>query len=628
MEDLSIIPDFYVALDFIGPEAPPNLAFHADSAIDPEGRWDDDTQAWATWDPSYDSQVGIDHYEYQLEGPKGLFVINSTDDLMVELELEGDGIYTFYVWAVDKVGNPGARAMHEFVKDSQMITIFNPTPSYIGGKWYNTDDVSMMVKIKDVVLHPEGPNLKLSTLEYALTQDMTTAARDSATWNRASYAVIEESVESIFHTYTLSIKILNLNEGKNNFIWFRVHDEAGNMGMTDLVDTSDPNYEQNATRYNPANIWVDVTALTFTDPTPSPEPMENNIVTASIIVNDLGSGVDASSIQYSVSRNGLNNYGGWISPGLTEDGNTVRAETVSPLLLQPGSTNYIRWRSMDVAGNGYSISEDFAINIEARILNNPPLAEISSPEMQQVFDTRENIEFDGSGSSDPDFGGLTFRWVLADKSVLSEEETFIIKASDLGRGVHVVTLYVSDGEFTVTDSISIYVRLHPDEVDTDGDGIEDGTDEDDDNDGLLDIEEERIGTNPRLKDSDLDGVNDKIDYEPLNPLVVDEDTGDKEYTYWDILILIIILAVFIILISAMVVFRRRSAMEKSRVMRNMTMEAKIVERYETLTGVEAPLLPQVKEMGVSLPPVAAQQVVPVKRAKSLTETPNLPPTKQ
>ena len=628
MEDLSIIPDFYVALDFIGPEAPPNLALHADSETDPEGRWDDDEQVWLTWDPSYDSQVEVDHYETLVEGPNGFLLTENTEDLMTELALAGDGVYTIHTWAVDKVGNPGDRSIIEFVKDSAPISIHTPQPSYIGGVWYNTDDVSMTLRIKDLVLGEDGPHLKLSTLEYALTTDMTTAARDTATWNRASHTIIDEVQEGAYRIYTLSVKILNLKDGKDNFVWFRVKDEAGNTGMTSLVDNTDPNYKENATRFNPANIWVDITALTFTDPTPTPEPQENNIITASIIVNDLGSGVDASTVQYSISRNGLTNYGGWISAGLNEDGNTLRAETVAPLLLQPGSTNYIRWRSMDVAGNGYSVSEDFPINIEARVLNNPPLAEITSPEMQAVYDTRENIEFDASGSSDPDFSELSFRWVLADKTILSEEETLSIRASDLGRGVHVVTLYVSDGEFTVTDSISIYVRLHPDEVDTDGDGIEDGTDEDDDNDGLLDIEEERLGTNPRLKDSDLDGVNDELDPEPLNPLVIESDKSNEQYSYWDILILILILAVFIILISAMVVFRRRAAMEKSRVMRNVAMEAKIVQRYETLTGVEAPLLPQVKEMGVSLPPIAAQQVVPVKRAKNLTETPNLPPTKQ
>ncbi|MFW3146074.1 MAG: hypothetical protein ACMUIE_04605, partial [Thermoplasmatota archaeon] len=150
-------------------------------------------------------------------------------------------------------------------------------------------------------------------------------------------------------------------------------------------------------------------------------------------------------------------------------------------------------------------------------------------------------------------------------------------------------------------------------------------DPDDDNDGLDDVIEENIGTNPRLKDSDLDGVNDALDPEPLNKLIYEEDEKEGTYTYWNILVLFIILGFLVILISAMLVFRRRSTMEKEKVMRTVAMEGKIVNRYEELTGISAPLLPQVKEMGVSLPPVAAQQVAPIKRAKDLGETPNLPP---
>jgi hypothetical protein len=283
---------------------------------------------------------------------------------------------------------------------------------------------------------------------------------------------------------------------------------------------------------------------------------------------------------------------------------------------------------MDTAGNGYTISDDLTITIIPPDVNNPPMAQISSPVMQAVYNTRETIQFDASDSSDPDLDTLSYRWVLANKEQISELATFTMPALDLERGVHVITLYVSDGEYTVTDSISIYIKLHPDEVDTDNDGTPDGADDDDDNDGLLDVDEIRMGTNPRLKDSDQDGVNDKIDPKPLNPEIRLPDNKEGQYSYWDILILFVILAVFIIMVGAMVVFKRRSTMEKNRVLRHVTQEGRIVQRYEVLTGIEAPLLPQVKEMGVSLPPIAAQQVAPIKRARSLSETPNLPPTQK
>ncbi|WP_449602705.1 Ig-like domain-containing protein [Paenibacillus sp. Marseille-Q9583] len=55
-----------------------------------------------------------------------------------------------------------------------------------------------------------------------------------------------------------------------------------------------------------------------------------------------------------------------------------------------------------------------------------------------------------------------------------------------------------------------------DELDTDGDGIPDSLDPDDDNDGLTDEEEIVLGTNPKHPDSDHDGINDKDDPFPLD----------------------------------------------------------------------------------------------------------------
>jgi len=57
---------------------------------------------------------------------------------------------------------------------------------------------------------------------------------------------------------------------------------------------------------------------------------------------------------------------------------------------------------------------------------------------------------------------------------------------------------------TGTQTISMTV----DNSDTDGDGTPDATDPDDDNDGLTDVQEGTLGTNPLLADTDGDGFND------------------------------------------------------------------------------------------------------------------------
>jgi hypothetical protein len=431
---------------------------------------------------------------------------------------------------------------------------------------------------------------------------------------------------------TVSVPV-EVSEGKGNYVWFRVRDAAGNGGVTGYITGSEGWTDElrgEANRTNPSNVWVDLQPVTFSDAQPGSEMRDENLVVASIRVRDLkGSGVDASSVQYSYSRNGLGNYGGWTTVVGVKDGETVEGRTVSALLFEPGSVNYVRWRAKDLAGNGYTVSEDQMISVRPRLTNSAPKAVITSPLMNQVYMTTdlEEVRFDGSGSTDPDGDVLRYEWVLANKTVLSEEGQFGMLASELGSGVHVVTLYVSDGRYTVTDSISIYVRKDPSEVDTDRDGLVDGDDEDDDDDGLLDLLEGKKGTNPRLWDTDGDGVGDLLDSEPLNNEVTMEEEG-REYSYWEVLLLVILLSVLVLGIGAMVVLKRRSTMERNRVVRSVAQEGRIVTRYEALTGIEAPLLPQVKEMGLSLPPVAAQQVAPVKRAQRLVETPTLPGRKE
>ncbi|MGA1820957.1 MAG: FG-GAP-like repeat-containing protein [Thermoplasmatota archaeon] len=638
---VSNIPGFYVSLDFDGPFAPQNLKFHADSIDDPEGRWDNDNQVWISWDPAFDTQVGVIGYKYQVRGPGSFMVTGDTEDRFTELTLGESGVYTIQIWGIDEAGNPGRRGIKSIVIDREDLTLFNHYPSYTGNIWFNSKEVELRVSISDLVVGDNSPMLDLSTLKYLVTDNMNGEPTEEMWENdgvRALYTILSlDRGEN--YVYTLSVPV-QLSEGTENFIWWSVADEAGNRGTTKVIDVdqkvedlyihyrdtvnltdnmarekaeeSRPDFEKEAISRNPANAWVDIQAPTFSDPTPDPEPQEDSRITATIIIEDQGldlSGVDASTIQYSVSRDGISNYGGWISAGLTDDSDTILASSTE-LLFEPGSTNYVRWRVKDIAGNGFVVSDDFPINIVYKEVNNPPLASISAPEMHEVYDTQQKISFEGSDSIDPDLDNLQFKWVLANKTILSEEADFEVEASSLGQGVHVITLYVTDGWFTITDSISFYVKIHPSEIDTDGDGLPDGEDLDDDGDELTDQEELSLGTNPKIADTDQDGMNDYLDADPLNPLIIDDEDETGYSTYFGFMVWIVVLAILILIVAVMIVLKKRSTLEKNRVTRNVTREASMVQRYEALTGIEPELLPSVKEMGLSLPPVSAQQVVP------------------
>ena len=77
-----------------------------------------------------------------------------------------------------------------------------------------------------------------------------------------------------------------------------------------------------------------------------------------------------------------------------------------------------------------------------------------------------------------------------------------------------------------TQTITVTV----DNTDTDGDGSPDDVDTDDDNDGLTDVQEAALGTNPLIKDTDGDGFNDDAEVNGTSSLVRVTNPLKKNYT--------------------------------------------------------------------------------------------------
>lgn len=73
------------------------------------------------------------------------------------------------------------------------------------------------------------------------------------------------------------------------------------------------------------------------------------------------------------------------------------------------------------------------------------------------------------------------------------------------------------------------ITVTVDNTDTDGDGSPDDVDTDDDNDGLTDVQEAALGTNPLIKDTDGDGYNDDAEVNGTSSLVRVTNPLKKNY---------------------------------------------------------------------------------------------------
>ena len=100
-----------------------------------------------------------------------------------------------------------------------------------------------------------------------------------------------------------------------------------------------------------SGILVDITTPVFSNLTPPDGNWHNRseVECSAEIWDGEGAGVDGSSIEYSVSADGINNFGVWIPAWMSTSSN--RMVPVITYNFQEGEDNYIKWRAKDVAGN-------------------------------------------------------------------------------------------------------------------------------------------------------------------------------------------------------------------------------------------------------------------------------------
>jgi hypothetical protein len=496
-----------------------------------------------------------------------------TTNTAVEFQGLQEGWNTIYVWSVDSAHNygPSTSASVFYDVNDPVFGVPNPGP----GSWVNTNTVNYELTLFD----RGGSGIRGSTVEYSLSYD---GGVSFSSWEPTNLRRDSDQ---------LTVKLfLNFREGADNFVKWRVKDVSGNG----YVESS------------PFQVKVDTVPLTYKTPSPI-EPVDDNYVECAITLTDgKGSGVDARTIQYSISHNGVSNYGPWETLDLSGSYSDIEVST-PPIFFERDTVNYIRWRAMDLAGNGYTYSPDIPIRVMKEKINSDPVPIITSPVESVGYTVAQKITFDGSTSLDPDGDGMRYLW-YSDRDGYLGTDPVISKY--LSQGNHLITLHVSDGLSNTSISVSIKVIPDINNLDTDKDGIPDITDPDDDNDGLLDIVEDsnRDGlfngneTDQKNPDTDGDGVNDLRDPAPRDPMVT-EVKDETTVAAWIFVIMVALIIIALAVFGVVFYLKQRTDKEKQAARRDLRKTRRNLKRFEVLTGVPTNDLPAIEAIQWALPGV-------------------------
>ena len=114
------------------------------------------------------------------------------------------------------------------------------------------------------------------------------------------------------------------------------------------------------------NLKVDGAMPEFNNPIPEGDDWHSELgMRVAISSMDLnGSGIDASTLEYSYSTNGTGGFGDWNRIDLDTEPDDETVDAMVFITLEEGDDNYLRWRVKDLVGNGYTISDDYLIRID------------------------------------------------------------------------------------------------------------------------------------------------------------------------------------------------------------------------------------------------------------------------
>jgi uncharacterized repeat protein (TIGR01451 family) len=230
------------------------------------------------------------------------------------------------------------------------------------------------------------------------------------------------------------------------------------------------------------------------------------------------------------------------------------------------STNFTASSAVGITTQGTLKATYTVISDQVSISVNLPPSIVTDLRVTQV-EAGSSLNLSWTASSEPDvFGYIIYRSIQSGfgfsiRGTINGRENTTFTNTDLDDGVRYYYYIVAfdDGQNQSPPSAEASAIS---DTNTDGDEFFNLLDPDDDNDGLLDIEEENAGedgfkTDPLDPDTDGDGVIDSEDVDPTDSSIWERGTTEEPQEFPWIILVIIILVVVVLLILLLLTKRKR-----------------------------------------------------------------------
>ncbi len=590
---------FLVLVDNDDPGLPGEIKVKPDSKEDLPRNYDDDRDVFVTWKDAVDQSSGVAMYHISVNkdkeeayatGSEVMDVIKGT--YTAEVKGLSEGTNKIYIWAEDAVGNEGNSIFAEVMIDLTQVYFSDFYPET--GEWIN-----ILRPTCSILVHDDLTGVDPLTIQYEISTSGEVGLIGD--W--------QQIIESYAPGAELRVVVSGwFKNGMDNWIRFRARDVAGN-----------PFFES-----EPYNVWVDAKPPSFKLLSHSEDEYKlDPLQEVKVQITDEQSGVDASSIEYRITTQGLTKWSQWMPYKDATDG--PKPVVTLREYFRRGDDNYVQVRAHDLAGNPLVPSKAFNIKI-----NTYPVIDVVSPEAGDELYSDRDIMFDASPSYDPDGDRLEVNWYI---STTDGHEL-------LGDSIQLLAR-LDPGEYTVTvlakDRVNNEVQYHytitvlePEKDDADGMG-------DTDLDGLPDWWEElwqtQIETKDAREDPDGDGFTNLQEFEndtnPKNPRShppVEESVRDEgdlsvfDAEAWPFWVLLVVLLLAVLVTMVIVKSKKDRAVKRIKTVKNMRRIMPSVSWDEiTTTAYMAPMT-----QGAALP-ASAGPALPSSQPAEMDQSSALPP---